>query len=603
MTKIENGESGLSVRTKLNNVLERYDQDGFANVAALLADTTLTYSTVTAGNIVRTRSEGFAYEVAASGASDHHVTTAGGVKLYVLEGDSGRFDIRAFGAACDGVTNDTAKLSAAVAASAGKSLDISPGEYAITSGTLAAGGSIVGDGSQTTTIKRTGSGNLITAANSSNDRISGVTLDLDRTTLGNVSGHGIRASGNGLVFQDIVVRDYGSDGVGGGTGILVIPGTSFPIPENIRMVDCDFRPDPAATISIGWLYDGVRYSFASRIYSDNVQGGIGYAHELKNNSRYNSLAQLIASDSNVALAYGQTTVGIDGADYNVATNIVAASCDQGLLIGEGFGNVTVGMVHVTTGSPSNAPLRGVSFTGGAQKNYAGSVMTLGVMDESVYISGIRNTVEIVAHDTAPIIAEFTSGSDKNFVNVLHPGARTTVRGNITDNSGNAIDGANANVVHSPVTGERIGSVQGRFWDKLGEAGVTPPASHGWVYENDQFNFQSLLTQGNTGDISGLSVSTARDGNNEGRWWHVTDETEAENYWTIAVGGVTDVFRLYNDGIRLGGRTGPRWLYGSGSPEGVVSAPVGSFYSRTDGGAGTSFYVKESGVGNTGWVAK
>ncbi|MAY85586.1 MAG: hypothetical protein CML02_02510 [Pseudooceanicola sp.] len=46
-----------------------------------------------------------------------------------------------------------------------------------------------------------------------------------------------------------------------------------------------------------------------------------------------------------------------------------------------------------------------------------------------------------------------------------------------------------------------------------------------------------------------------------------------------------------------------WTSGAGSPEGAVSAPVGSIYSRTDGGAGTSFYVKESGGGNTGWVGK
>jgi hypothetical protein len=43
--------------------------------------------------------------------------------------------------------------------------------------------------------------------------------------------------------------------------------------------------------------------------------------------------------------------------------------------------------------------------------------------------------------------------------------------------------------------------------------------------------------------------------------------------------------------------------GSGTPEGVVTAPVGAVFHRTDGGAGTSFYVKESGAGNTGWVAK
>jgi len=43
--------------------------------------------------------------------------------------------------------------------------------------------------------------------------------------------------------------------------------------------------------------------------------------------------------------------------------------------------------------------------------------------------------------------------------------------------------------------------------------------------------------------------------------------------------------------------------GTGSPEGVLTAGIGSVYRRTDGGSGTSFYIKESGTGNTGWVAK
>ena len=45
------------------------------------------------------------------------------------------------------------------------------------------------------------------------------------------------------------------------------------------------------------------------------------------------------------------------------------------------------------------------------------------------------------------------------------------------------------------------------------------------------------------------------------------------------------------------------LEGTGTPEGAVEAPVGHIYRRTDGGASTTFYVKESGTGNTGWVAK
>lgn len=43
--------------------------------------------------------------------------------------------------------------------------------------------------------------------------------------------------------------------------------------------------------------------------------------------------------------------------------------------------------------------------------------------------------------------------------------------------------------------------------------------------------------------------------------------------------------------------------GTGTPEGNVTAPIGATFQRLDGGASTTFYVKESGTGNTGWVAK
>lgn len=42
--------------------------------------------------------------------------------------------------------------------------------------------------------------------------------------------------------------------------------------------------------------------------------------------------------------------------------------------------------------------------------------------------------------------------------------------------------------------------------------------------------------------------------------------------------------------------------GTGSPEGVKTATVGSIFIRTDGGTSTVFYIKETGSGNTGWVA-
>jgi hypothetical protein len=45
-----------------------------------------------------------------------------------------------------------------------------------------------------------------------------------------------------------------------------------------------------------------------------------------------------------------------------------------------------------------------------------------------------------------------------------------------------------------------------------------------------------------------------------------------------------------------------WKAGTGSPEAAVTGGIGSIWSATDGSAGTTLWVKESGVGNTGWTA-
>lgn len=64
------------------------------------------------------------------------------------------------------------------------------------------------------------------------------------------------------------------------------------------------------------------------------------------------------------------------------------------------------------------------------------------------------------------------------------------------------------------------------------------------------------------------------------------------------------------GIVAGSQTGssdmtltPSVRWGSGTPLNVVVAPVGSLFIRTNGGANTTLYVKETGVDATGWVAK
>ncbi len=52
-----------------------------------------------------------------------------------------------------------------------------------------------------------------------------------------------------------------------------------------------------------------------------------------------------------------------------------------------------------------------------------------------------------------------------------------------------------------------------------------------------------------------------------------------------------------------GASGPAFHFGTNSPESVVTGNVGDVFLRTNGGANTTLYIKESGTGNTGWIGK
>lgn len=116
------------------------DKIKFPTVAALIADEVMSYTTgaglieVGAGDIIE--AGGYRYEVAASGAADEHLSTAGGVKLYVIPNESGAYLPEQFGAVADGVTNDAAAIlkaieavpSSQVLSVAGGTLRMSPGK-------------------------------------------------------------------------------------------------------------------------------------------------------------------------------------------------------------------------------------------------------------------------------------------------------------------------------------------------------------------------------------------------------------------------------------------------------------------------------------------
>lgn len=77
---------------------------------------------------------------------------------------------------------------------------------------------------------------------------------------------------------------------------------------------------------------------------------------------------------------------------------------------------------------------------------------------------------------------------------------------------------------------------------------------------------------------------------------LNQDTSNTNVWNYAL----DAIFLSKVTI---GTAGVTISSGSGSPEGVVTAVVGSLFLRNDGSTSTTLYVKTSGTGNTGWTAK
>lgn len=67
-------------------------------------------------------------------------------------------------------------------------------------------------------------------------------------------------------------------------------------------------------------------------------------------------------------------------------------------------------------------------------------------------------------------------------------------------------------------------------------------------------------------------------------------------------GVLRANNTFFHGLLRNAATGVTINSGTGSPEGVVTAEPGSIYMNTSGGTDTTLYTKNSGSGNTGWVA-
>jgi len=130
-----------------------------------------------------------------------------------------------------------------------------------------------------------------------------------------------------------------------------------------------------------------------------------------------------------------------------------------------------------------------------------------------------------------------------------------------------------------------GGAAGRIIMNGGAGGTASGATGGAGGAAGTIFTNGSSASGTTAGAAGGSINTIANGNRAGGYINTSAGASA-------AGGSIDIS---NSGIII--------KTGTGSPETVVTAVVGSLFLRTDGGANTTLYIKESGTGNTGWIAK
>jgi hypothetical protein len=584
-----------SITTEYGVTLARLFELSAGSVANLLADTTLNPAVVPVGSVIE--AGGFRYEVAATGASDQHVTTAGGVKLYVTQGATG-WNVKAFGAVGDGVVNDTAAIQRVLdfVAGVGGQVYFPSGIY-IVSGTAAGRALLLtttnpvvicGDGwSSVIKLGATGGFNQVrplVMQSSANVTVEAIKFD----------GNSALAPDAGEQRNNIFVRSSkhirfsrvcSVNASGDGLNIGVLTGGAAGDTASIQVDACYFDDNQRNGLTLGGTNGWANISITNCYFgpgNDTQQidieptDGAGFEDVLISGCTFKQQADDL-----------DIYVLTSGRDIR---NLVFTNNDaEGALLLRSAKDVMVTFNRIVSNSINVDPI------------------TIDRSCDNVVLHG--NTITAADYPNAVIYARE--------VDALFP---TKVR--VTDNqiacnkkvvffqdvddltiSGNFI-------TSSATTGPLLDfHAQSRDMSRLRMVGNTIEATAitttAWASNfiaTGSFLFLAATINQNVFVGSGLTVCVY---GNSG----TATQFDILNCIGNVIPSTATLFREASSQHRhtlvVGGSPGNGSPVYSvfGTPEGVLTARSGAMALRRDGGTGTSFYIKETGTGNTGWVAK
>ena len=453
------------------------------------------------------------------------------------------------------------------------------GEYLVTSaltyqqtGTSAVnpGVSFIGDGRSTSKITYSGT--------------SGFCLNIKGAT-----GMAVSATGRLGLVEGITVSGLGFTGTGESSGNtdggIYVQGFN-----HFELIDClitEFGQDgihldrlyyslaPDATLDDRAAFASLRHSEISNCGRTSVQaGGINSATDYSIDHLYTENLHIVGSTTTGMKAYVQnwTDNGSLFAAGAVGLHLYAQNTDilsqEVVMIGSRFeGGESDCMLKID--SCLSGAWIGCSFTGHAGPLPATQVK---ISTDATYNVGYV-TFQNCIHQQATTAYDLVS-----------TGAITNVR--IVDPRFGTVTTEVANALSDPCQ-----MIKGPSWERVTGGGAV------------------VSLDGIAGDV--LTSSLTGD---SARWLDVSNTAKTIQLGNGAVAPDAAMKRLSNAAqsnaamtfdVPISAQNTQAFIHaGSGTPESAVAAAIGSLFLRTDGGANTTLYVKESGAGtNTGWIAK
>ena len=538
---------------------------------------------------------------------------------------SGYFNVKAYGAVGDGVTDDTAAIQAAVdaaAAAGGGTVFFPRGTYIIASPYI--------DVPSTSPLRFLGD----------NAWLDGDSTGDHAFVLNNGGGAGYPTFER-IEFKDLKFKDFAARAIecstydtGGRSTItrFVMEGCAFDgMPEGLHLyckigsalvTDNTFENFSGTTIAcifLGSKYEADVDDVSHMIVSRNV---VKTATSSSASWAFVAFGHTVIFDDNIITdsvstggsGTGPIAIGVKAYNTIITDNIItnAGGSNDGHIYVKGLERGGVGDSPFNNGGPSysinisgnrvtstatgtwNATESGISVDGGDHGKD-------NVQISDNYLEGLRgNGIKVEGslggdHDDMSITDNIIYNSRSEYgIRIYIQGKRTSICGNKI--SGFGVDGTSTNPIAIRIDGidDLIDcNVSNNVISDDGLTAGTGSIYGIYVRQDDGLlgNFiakDNSITFSGTRDQTGITVfggsgtPTMIGGEISGNVVSITDA--ATNKYAISTSA-----QIYYD-------------QDEDTPEGRVYAPVGKMFFQTNGGAGTSFYVKESGTGNTGWAS-